>query len=157
MGKKKKKTSSNTIAQNRRARHDYILETDYEAGLVLEGWEVKSLRAGKAQINESYVQLINGEAFLYGAVISPLLSASTHIHPDQQRSRKLLLHDYELARLVGAVERKGYTIVPLALYWKGSRVKCKIALAKGKHQHDKRAAEKERDWNRDKARIARMK
>lgn len=157
MGKKKKKTSSNTIAQNRRARHDYILETDYEAGLVLEGWEVKSLRAGKAQINESYVQLINGEAFLYGAIISPLLSASTHIHPDQQRSRKLLLHDYELARLVGAVERKGYTIVPLALYWKGSRVKCKIALAKGKHQHDKRAAEKERDWNRDKARIARMK
>ncbi len=157
MGKKKKKPSGNTIAQNRRARHDYILETEYEAGLVLEGWEVKSLRAGKAQINESYVQLINGEAFLYGAVITPLLSASTHIHPDQQRSRKLLLHDYELARLVGAVERKGYTIVPLALYWKGSRVKCKIALAKGKHLHDKRAAEKERDWNRDKARIARMK
>ena len=157
MGKKKKKPSGNTIAQNRRARHDYILETEYEAGLVLEGWEVKSLRAGKAQINESYVQLINGEAFLYGAVISPLISASTHIHPDQQRSRKLLLHDYELARLIGAVERKGYTIVPLALYWKGSRVKCKIALAKGKHLHDKRAAEKERDWNRDKARIARMK
>ncbi len=157
MGKKKKKPSGNTIAQNRRARHDYILESEYEAGLVLEGWEVKSLRAGKAQINESYVQLINGEAFLYGAVITPLLSASTHIHPDQQRSRKLLLHDYELARLVGAVERKGYTIVPLALYWKGSRVKCKIALAKGKHLHDKRATEKERDWNRDKARIARMK
>ncbi len=157
MGKKKKKPSGNTIAQNRRARHDYILETEYEAGLVLEGWEVKSLRAGKAQLNESYVQLINGEAFLYGVVISPLISASTHIHPDQQRSRKLLLHDYELARLVGAVERKGYTIVPLALYWKGSRVKCKIALAKGKHLHDKRATEKERDWNRDKARIARMK
>ncbi len=157
MGKKKKKTSSNTIAQNRRARHDYILESEYEAGLVLEGWEVKSLRAGKAQINESYVQLINGEAFLYGAVISPLLSASTHVHPEQQRSRKLLLHDYELSRLVGAVERKGYTIVPLALYWKGSRVKCKIALAKGKHLHDKRATEKERDWNREKARIAKMK
>ena len=157
MGKKKKKPSGNTIAQNRRARHDYILETEYEAGLVLEGWEVKSLRAGKAQLNESYVQLINGEAFLYGVVISPLLSASTHVHPDQQRSRKLLLHDYELAQLIGAVERKGYTIVPLALYWKGSRVKCKIALAKGKHLHDKRATEKERDWNRDKARIARMK
>ena len=157
MGKKKKKPSGNTIAQNRRARHDYILETEYEAGLVLEGWEVKSLRAGKAQLNESYVQLINGEAFLYGVVISPLISASTHVHPDQQRSRKLLLHDYELARLIGAVERKGYTIVPLALYWKGSRVKCKIALAKGKHLHDKRATEKERDWNRDKARIARMK
>ncbi len=157
MGKKKKKPSGNTIAQNRRARHDYILETEYEAGLVLEGWEVKSLRAGKAQLNESYVQLINGEAFLYGVVISPLLSASTHVHPDQQRSRKLLLHDYELARLIGAVERKGYTIVPLALYWKGSRVKCKIALARGKHLHDKRATEKERDWNRDKARIARMK
>ncbi len=157
MGKKKKKPSGNTIAQNHRACHDYILETEYEAGLVLEGWEVKSLRAGKAQLNESYVQLINGEAFLYGVVISPLISASTHIHHDQQRSRKLLLHNYELARLVGAVERKGYTIVPLALYWKGSRVKCKITLAKGKHLHDKRATEKERDWNRDKARIARMK
>ncbi len=157
MGKKKKKTSSNTIAQNKKARHDYSLETEFEAGLVLEGWEVKSIRAGKAQINEGFVQLQNGEAFLYGAVISPLISASTHVSPVQQRSRKLLLHSYELTRLFSAVERKGYTIVPLALYWKKSRVKCKIALAKGKHQYDKRASEKEKDWNRDKARIAKMK
>ncbi len=157
MGKKKKKTSSNTIAQNKRARHDYSLEGDFEAGLVLEGWEVKSIRAGKAQISEGYIQLINGEAFLYGAVITPLIQASTHVSPEQQRSRKLLLHAAELSRLVGAVERKGYTVVPLSLYWKGSRVKLKIALAKGKHQYDKRAAEKEKDWNRDKARIAKMK
>jgi len=156
MGKKKNKTPSNTIAQNKKARHDYSLESEYEAGLVLEGWEVKSIRAGKAQINEAYIQLKNGEAFLYGAVITPLLSASTHINPAQQRSRKLLLHSYELSRLIGAVERKGYTIVPLALYWKKSRVKCKIALAKGKQQYDKRASEKEKDWNRDKARIAKM-
>ncbi|MCW8932038.1 MAG: SsrA-binding protein SmpB [Gammaproteobacteria bacterium] len=157
MGKKKKKAPSNTIAQNKKARHDYILETEFEAGLVLEGWEVKSIRAGKAQINEGFVQLQNGEAFLYGAVITPLLQASTHVVPDQQRSRKLLLHAYELSRLHNAVERKGYTIVPLALYWVKSRVKCKIALAKGKHQYDKRASEKEKDWNRDKARIAKMK
>jgi len=157
MSKKKTKTPSNIIAQNKKARHDYALESEYEAGLVLEGWEVKSLRAGKAQIKESYVLLKNGEAFLFGAVITPLLSASTHIVPDQQRSRKLLLHDYELSRLIGAVERKGYSIIPLSLYWKGSRVKCKIALAKGKHMYDKRATEKERDWNREKARIAKMK
>lgn len=157
MTKKKKKTPSNIIAQNKKARHDYSLESEYEAGLVLEGWEVKSLRAGKAQIKESYVLLKDGEAFLFGAVITPLLSASTHIVADQQRSRKLLLHDYELSRLIGAVERKGYSIIPLSLYWKGSRVKCKIALAKGKHLYDKRATEKERDWNREKARIAKMK
>ncbi|MCK5697123.1 MAG: SsrA-binding protein SmpB [Gammaproteobacteria bacterium] len=156
MGKKKKKTPSNMIAQNKKARHDYSLETEYEAGLVLQGWEVKSIRAGKAQIREAYVQLQNGEAFLYGATITPLLSASTHVSPTQQRSRKLLLHAYELARLVGAVERKGYTIVPLSLYWKNSHVKCKIALAKGKQLFDKRASEKEKDWNRDKARLAKM-
>ncbi len=156
MGKKKKKTPSNLIAQNKKARHDYILETEYEAGLVLEGWEVKSIRAGKAQIRDAFVQLKDGEAFLHGAFITPLLSASTHVHPEQQRSRKLLLHRYELARLVGAVERKGYTIVPLSLYWKKSHVKCKIALAKGKQLYDKRASEKEKDWGRDKARIAKM-
>ncbi len=156
MGKKKKKLPSNIIAQNKKARHDYSLETEYEAGLVLEGWEVKSIRAGRVQIKEAFVQLTNGEAFLHGAMITPLLQASTHVVPVQQRSRKLLLHAYELARLVGAVERKGYTIVPLSLYWKKSRVKCKIALAKGKHQYDKRASEKEKDWNRDKARIAKM-
>lgn len=157
MGKKKNKIPSNIIAQNKKARHDYSLETEYEAGLVLQGWEVKSIRAGKAQIREAYVLLQNGEAFLSGANISPLLSASTHVVTTQQRSRKLLLHDYELSRLVGSVERKGYTIVPLSLYWKNSRVKCKIALAKGKQSFDKRASEKEKDWNRDKARIAKMK
>ena len=157
MGKKKTKTPSNIIAQNKKARHDYALETEFEAGLVLEGWEVKSIRAGKAQIKDSYVLLKNGEAFLFGAVITPLLSASTHVIPEQQRSRKLLLHSYELSRLIGAVERKGYAIIPLSLYWKKSRVKCKIALGKGKHQYDKRASEKERDWGREKARIAKMK
>ena len=157
MGKKKKKTPSNTIALNKKARHDYTLETEFEAGLVLEGWEVKSIRAGKAQVRDAYVLLRNGEAFLCGAVISPLISASTHVSPVQQRDRKLLLHVQELSRLVGSVERKGYTIVPLSLYWKKSRVKCKIALAKGKHQFDKRATEKERDWNREKARIAKLK
>ncbi len=157
MGKKKKKTPSNTIALNKKARHDYTLETEFEAGLVLEGWEVKSIRSGKAQVRDAYVLLRNGEAFLCGAVISPLISASTHVSPEQQRDRKLLLHVQELSRLVGAVERKGYTIVPLSLYWKKSRVKCKIALAKGKHQFDKRATEKERDWNREKARIAKLK
>lgn len=156
MGKKKKKIPGNTIAQNKKARHDYTLETEFEAGLVLEGWEVKSIRAGKAQIRDSYVLLKDGEAFLFGAVISPLISASTHVSPEQQRSRKLLLHSYELSRLVGAVDRKGYSIIPLSLYWKKSRVKCKIALAKGKHQYDKRAAEKQRDWNREKSRIAKM-
>ncbi len=157
MGKKKNKTPSNTIALNKKARHDYTLETEFEAGLVLEGWEVKSIRAGKAQVRDAYVLLRNGEAFLCGAVISPLISASTHVSPVQQRDRKLLLHIQELSRLIGSVERKGYTIVPLSLYWKKSRVKCKIALAKGKHQFDKRASEKERDWNREKARIAKLK
>ena len=156
MAKKKPKTPSNTIALNKKARHDYILEDEMEAGLVLQGWEVKSLRAGKVQLRDSFVLLKNGEAFLFGTVISPLISASTHIVPEQQRSRKLLLHGRELAKLIGAVERKGYTIVPLALYWKNSKVKCKIALAKGKHLHDKRAAEKDRDWNREKARIAKI-
>ncbi|MCK5663728.1 MAG: SsrA-binding protein SmpB [Thiotrichaceae bacterium] len=157
MGNKKKKIPSNTIAANKKARHDYSLETEFEAGLMLEGWEVKSIRAGKAQIRDGYILLRNGEAFLCGAVISPLLSASTHVSPEQQRDRKLLLHVHELARLVAAVDRKGYTIVPLSLYWKKSHVKCKIALAKGKHQYDKRASEKERDWNREKARIAKLK
>lgn len=157
MGKKKKKLPSNTIASNKKARHDYSIETDFEAGLVLQGWEVKSIRAGKAQIRDAYVLLRNGEAFLCGAVISPLLSASSHVSPEQQRDRKLLLHVQELSRLVSAVERKGYTIVPLTLYWKKTHVKCKIALAKGKHQYDKRASEKERDWNREKARIAKLK
>ena len=150
---KKKKTPSNTIAQNRRARHDYFLEDNFEAGLVLEGWEVKSLRDGRGQINESYVQLHQGEAWLHGCHISPMLSASTHIHPDDIRRRKLLLNRLELNRLIGAVDRKGYTIVPVSMYWKKGRAKLEIALAKGKQHHDKRATSKDRDWSREKARI----
>jgi SsrA-binding protein len=150
---KKKKTSDNTIASNRRARHDYFLEDKFEAGLVLEGWEVKSLRDGRISLNESYIVIHRGEAWLHGANISPMLSASTHIHPEEHRRRKLLLHALELSRLIGAVDRKGYTIVPVSMYWKKGRAKLEIALAKGKQQHDKRAAAKDRDWARDKARI----
>ncbi|HAU06647.1 MAG TPA: SsrA-binding protein [Gammaproteobacteria bacterium] len=151
--KSKSKPKSNTIAQNRRARHDYYLEDSFEAGLVLEGWEVKSLRDGRGQLNESYIQLHKGEAWLHGAHISPMLSASTHVHPDDIRRRKLLLNRHELNRLNGAVDRKGYTIVPVSMYWKQGRAKLAIALAKGKQHHDKRAAAKERDWSREKARI----
>jgi len=150
---KKQKGSGSTIAQNRRARHDYFLEDTFEAGLVLEGWEVKSLRDGRGQLNESYIQIHQGEAWLHGAHISPMLSASTHIHPDDHRRRKLLLKRLELNRLIGAVDRKGYTIVPVSMYWKKGRAKLEIALAKGKQQHDKRATEKDRDWSREKARI----
>lgn len=155
MAKPKKKTTapSSTIALNKKSRHDYILEDRLEAGLVLEGWEVKSLRAGRIQLRDSYVILKNGEAWLIGAVITPLPTASTHIQPDPQRTRKLLLHQAELAKLIGAVERKGYTVVPTAMYWKKGRAKLEIALAKGKHAHDKRASEKERDWKREKERI----
>ncbi|MFK5986676.1 MAG: SsrA-binding protein SmpB [Pseudomonadota bacterium] len=156
MAKKKSKKPSNTIVVNKKARHDFTLEREFEAGVVLEGWEVKSLRAGKVQFRDIYVHLKNGEAFLFGAVISPLLSASTHVHPEAQRSRKLLLHKHELSTLVGAVERKGYTIIALSLYWIKGRVKCKIALAKGKHLYDKRAAAKEHDWNREKSRLNKL-
>jgi SsrA-binding protein len=155
--KNKKKTHNNTIAQNRRARHDYFLEDKFEAGIVLEGWEVKSMRDGRLQLNESYIVIDKGEAWLHGAHISPLLSASTHIHPDNIRRRKLLLNRIELNRLIGAVDRKGYTIVPVAMYWKKGRAKLEIALAKGKQHHDKRAAAKDQDWAREKARIFRNK
>ena len=154
---KKKSNSSSTIAQNRRARHDYFLEDRFEAGLVLEGWEVKSLRDGRGQLNESYIVIHQGEAWLHGAHISPMLSASTHIHPENVRRRKLLLNRIELNRLIGAVDRKGYTIVPVAMYWKKGRAKLEIALAKGKQQHDKRASAKDQDWAREKARIFRNK
>jgi len=154
---KKKSTNSSTIAQNRRARHDYFLEDKFEAGLVLEGWEVKSLRDGRGQLNESYIVIHQGEAWLHGAHISPMLSASTHIHPENVRRRKLLLNRIELNRLIGAVDRKGYTIVPVAMYWKRGRAKLEIALAKGKQQHDKRASAKDQDWAREKARIFRNK
>lgn len=153
MAKAKKKTPENQIAVNRKARHDYFIEETIEAGLALEGWEVKSLRDGKAQISEAYVQLRDNEAWLFNAHITPLLSASTHVNPRPARSRKLLLHRDEIDRLVGAVERKGYTIVPLDLHWKRGKAKLTIGYAKGKKLHDKRADKKERDWQRQKARI----
>ncbi len=151
--KKQSATTDSSIAQNKKAFHDFFIEQRFEAGLVLEGWEVKSLRAGRIQLRDSYVLLKDGEAFLFGALISPLSSASTHIAPDAQRTRKLLLHRLEIARLIGAIERKGYTAIALAMYWKKGRAKCEIGLAKGKKQHDKRDTEKERDWQRDKQRI----
>jgi SsrA-binding protein len=151
----KKKPGESTIALNKRARFDYFIEDRFEAGLSLEGWEVKSLRAGKVQIAESYVIIKDREAFLLGALITPLMTASTHIHPDPTRTRKLLLHREQLARLIGAVERKGYTLVPTAMYWSKGRAKLEIGLAKGKQAHDKRAAEKERDWKRQKGRMMR--
>jgi len=143
------------IAENRKARFDYFIEERYEAGLALEGWEVKAMRAGRAQLKEAYVYLRGGEAFLIGAHISPLPAASTHVTPDPVRTRKLLLHHSELKGLIGAVERRGYTLVPLELYWKSGRAKLRVGLAKGKKQHDKRAADKERDWQRDRARLLR--
>ncbi|HEB66559.1 MAG TPA: SsrA-binding protein SmpB [Gammaproteobacteria bacterium] len=155
MGKAKKKTkpAGSTIALNKKSRHDYLLGERFEAGLVLEGWEVKSLRAGRVQLRDAYVLLKDGEAWLLGAVITPLPTASTHIQPDPTRTRKLLLHREELNKLIGAVERKGYTLIPTAMYWKKGRAKLEIALAKGKQTHDKRATERERDWQRDKQRL----
>ena len=155
MNKPKTKSESSTIAENRRARFDYFIEERLEAGLSLEGWEVKSMRAGKAQITEAHVFVRNGEAFVTGAHVSPLTTTSTHVHANPTRTRKLLLNRGEIAHLIGAVERKGYTIVPLGLYWSRGKAKLRIGLAKGKKQHDKRATEKERDWNRDKARLLR--
>lgn len=151
--KKQKKPAGNTIALNKKARHDFFIEESYEAGIALEGWEVKSLRAGRIQIKESYVLIKGGEAYLFGAHIAPLPTASTHIHPDPLRSRKLLMHRRELDRLIGLVDRKGYTLVPLALYWSRGRTKLEVGLAKGKQAHDKRAALKERDWKREQNRI----
>ena len=151
--RKTKTDHSDTIALNKKARHDYFIESNLECGLVLEGWEVKSLREGRVQLAESYVHLRDGVAWLFGAHNSPLPAASTHITPDPTRTRKLLLHRSELDRLTGAVERRGYTLVPLRLYWHKGRAKLDVGLAKGKKQHDKRAAEKDRDWQRQKARI----
>jgi SsrA-binding protein len=148
-----KEKPNTTIAENRKARHDYFIEDRYEAGLALEGWEVKSLRAGRAQLKEAYVYLRNGEAWLFGAHFSPLPSASTHVQPDPTRTRKLLLHRNQIDQLIGAVERRGYTIVPLSLYWKAGRAKLGIGLAKGKKLHDKRATDKSRDWEREKQRL----
>lgn len=155
MAKQKTKPTNtdSTIALNKKARHDFTIEDRYEAGLALLGWEVKSLRAGRVQVRDSYVLIKNGEAFLFGTLITPLASASTHVEPDPTRTRKLLLQKSELNKLIGAVERKGYTVVPLAMYWKNGRAKIEIALAKGKQEHDKRESERDRDWQREKQRL----
>jgi SsrA-binding protein len=150
---KQKADNNPTIAENRQARHEYFIEETYEAGMSLQGWEVKSMRAGRVQLKEAYVFLKNAEAFLYGAHVSALPTASTHVIPDPIRTRKLLLNRAELSRLVGAVERKGYTLVPLEMYWKAGRAKLRIGLAKGKKEHDKRATSKDRDWQREKSRL----
>ncbi|WP_336365834.1 SsrA-binding protein SmpB [Marinobacter sp. C2H3] len=155
MSKKKPGTPSSTIALNKKAKHEYAIEDRFEAGLALLGWEVKSLRAGKAQLVDAYVLLKNGEAWLLGAHITPLSTASTHVIADPTRTRKLLLHKKEIAKILGKVNQAGHTCIPLALYWKKNKVKCEIALAKGKKEFDKRATEKERDWNRQKQRIMR--
>lgn len=152
---KQKKNSSNTIALNKKALHDYFIEQHYEAGIALSGWEVKSLRAGKAQLVDSYVLLKDGEAWLLGSHITPLHAASTHVVADPTRSRKLLLHKRELSRLFGAVQQKGYACVALSLYWKKHLVKCDIALARGKKDYDKRQTLKERDSNREMQRAIR--
>jgi SsrA-binding protein len=144
-----------SIAQNKRARHEYHIDERFEAGLVLEGWEVKSLRAGKGQITDAYALIKDGEIYLFGAQIMPLLSASTHVVPEARRTRKLLLNREEIDRLIGAVERKGHTVIPLSLYWKNNRAKVELGLARGKQSHDKREVEKERDWERDKQRVMR--
>jgi SsrA-binding protein len=151
--KKPKKKAGNVIAVNRKARHNYFIEDTFEAGLVLEGWEVKALRAGSVQLGEAYVYLRNGEAWLIGAHFSPLKTASTHVKADATRSRKLLLQRVELDRLVGAVERKGNALVPLDLHWSKGRAKLLVGLGMGKKQHDKRATSKDRDWQRQRERI----
>lgn len=146
-----------SIAENRKAFHDYFIEERFEAGLVLEGWEVKSIRAGRVQLKEAYVIVKDGEVWLLGCHISPLSTASTHIKPDAVRTRKLLLHEREIAKLIGKVERAGYALVPLDLHFSKGRVKLEIGLAKGKKQYDKRESEKQKDWDREKARLMRDK
>jgi SsrA-binding protein len=152
----KKKNSghgSDTIAKNKKAYHDYHIETKFEAGLVLTGWEVKSLREGRCQLTDAYVLLKDGEAWLLGAHMSPLSSASTHVIADPIRTRKLLLNKKEIGKIVSKVNQTGHSCIALAIYWKGNKVKCEIALVKGKKEYDKRATEKERDWSREKQRV----
>ncbi len=151
--KKKPGQTGNTIAINRKARFEYHLHERLEAGLALEGWEVKSLRAGRINFDESFILIDRGEAWLHGAHITPLPSASTHKPPNPLRNRKLLLHKYEINRLAGVVERKGLTVVPTALYWKKGKIKLEIAIAEGKKKHDKRETAKQRDWQREKQRL----
>ncbi|AQQ66813.1 SsrA-binding protein SmpB [Microbulbifer agarilyticus] len=155
MAKKKKAPSSNTIALNKKAKHDYFIEEKFEAGMELQGWEVKSCREGKAQLTDSYVLFKDGQAWLLGARIQPLPSASTHFVTEPDRTRRLLLNKREIAKLVAAVNQKGYACVCTAIYWKQHLIKCEIALAKGKAGHDKRETERERDWNRQKQRLMR--
>lgn len=150
---KKKKPGSNTIAQNKKARHDYFIEDRFEAGLALTGWEVKALRAGRGQLTDSYVVFHKDEAWLLGTQIQPLPQASTHFVTEPNRTRKLLLHRRELEKLYEATTQKGHTIVATALYWKNHLVKCEVAIAKGKQQHDKRQTEKDRDWDKQKQRV----
>lgn len=152
---KKSQPNGGTIALNKRAKHEYFIEQRFEAGIALAGWEVKSLRAGKAQLVDSYILLKDGEAYLFGAHITPLQTASTHVIADPTRTRKLLLHAKELEKIIAGVDQKGYSCVPLALYWKKHLVKCEIALVKGKKDYDKRASEKDRDWDREKQRLVR--
>lgn len=152
----KKSSSTKTIALNRRARYEYAIEDRIEAGLALEGWEVKSLRAGHIQFADSYILLKDNEAFLFGTTITPLPTASTHIKPDPMRTRKLLLHRRQIDQLRAAVDRKGYTVVPTALYWSQGKVKVEIGLAKGKKEHDKRKVVKDRDWEREKGRLKKI-
>ena len=152
---KDKASGGGTIALNKRARHEFHLEQRHEAGLALQGWELKSIRAGRANITEAYAVIRDGELFLFGAQLTPLISASTHVVAEERRTRKLLLHRNEIDTLIGKVQREGYTIVPTALYWKGNKVKAEVALARGKQTHDKREASKERDWNREKQRLMR--
>jgi SsrA-binding protein len=156
MAKPTSDTPPPPIALNKRARHEYFIEETYDAGLSLQGWEVKSLRAGRAQISEAYVLVKDGEAFLFGAHVAPLPTTSTHVVADPTRTRKLLLQRSELDRLIGAVERKGYTLVPLRLHWRNGKAKLEIGLAKGKKAHDKRASEKDRDWAREKSRLLKV-
>lgn len=152
---KSSKDGGGTIALNKRARYDYHIDDRYEAGLVLQGWEVKSIRAGRINFGDAYALIKAGELHLFGAQITPLIQASTHVVADDRRTRKLLLHRDEIDKLIGAVERKGYTLIPTALYWKNNRVKVEIGLARGKQEHDKRETEKDRDWNREKQRTLR--
>jgi SsrA-binding protein len=146
-----------SIVENRKAFHDYFIEQRFEAGLALQGWEVKAIRAGRVQLKEAYVIVSNGEIFLVGCHISPLASASTHFVPDPTRTRKLLLHAEEISRLIGSVERAGYALVPLNLHYKGGRIKLEVGLARGKRQYDKREAERQKDWRRDQQRLMRLK
>lgn len=146
-----------SIAENRRARFEYHIEEQFEAGVVLEGWEIKAVRSGQVQLTDGYVMIRDGELFLIGCRINPLRSASTHVNPQADRTKKLLMKKAEIRRLIGKVEQRGFTLVPLDLHYKGGRVKAQIALAKGKSQHDKRETEKKRDWEREKGQLMRHK